>query len=133
MGVETKGPWDLECRLFGTFDVRLEGRPLPPLSYRKEKWLLALLVLRHDRDLPRDWLATTFWPDNDESQGLFYLRKALYSLRTALGDQAGRLRSPASGMVRLDLSGAFSDVQAFDAAVARREGEGQEEGRSIAK
>ena len=45
MIVEAKEPRDLEFRLFGIFDVRLKGRPLPPLRYRKEKWLLALLVL----------------------------------------------------------------------------------------
>src|SRR5262252_2299634 len=130
MAVATKETWDLEIRLFGTFDVRLKERPLPPLRYRKEKWLLALLALRHDHDLARDWLAATFWPDNEESQGLFYLRKALSNLRNALGDEAGRLRSPTSRLVRLDLSGAFSDVHAFDAAIQegmRPEASGQSE------
>lgn len=108
----------LEIRLFGTFDVRVEGRPLPPLRSRKEQWLLALLALRHDRDTSRDWLATIFWPDNEESQGLFYLRKALSNLRNALGEEAVRLQSPTARTVRLDLSGAFSDVRVFDVAVA---------------
>lgn len=109
----------MELRLFGSFDVRINGQPLSRLRSRKEQWLLALLALKHDRDVSRDWLAATFWPDNEESQGLFYLRKALSNLRNALGDEAVRLQSPTSRTVRLDLSGAFSDVCDFDAAVAR--------------
>ena len=46
MIVTTDDPRDLEFRLFGTFDVRLKEHALPPLRSRKEKWLLALLVLR---------------------------------------------------------------------------------------
>ncbi|MES2465306.1 MAG: BTAD domain-containing putative transcriptional regulator, partial [Armatimonadota bacterium] len=109
----------LELCLFGTFDVRVRGSGLPPLRYRKELWLLALLALRQGREVPRDWLAATFWPDNDESKGLFYLRKALSNLRNALGEEAARLQSPTPRTVRLDLSNAFSDVLVFDAAVAR--------------
>ena len=124
-GQETQA---LELRLFGAFDVRVHGSPLPPLRYRKEQWLLALLALRHDRDVPRERLAATFWPDNEESQGLFYLRKALSNLRNALGEEALRLLSPTSRTVRLDLSGAFCDVCLFDAAVGSSLAEaGQEE------
>jgi len=111
----------LEMRLFGTFEVTLGGRPLPPLRYRKELWLLALLTLRHDRDVPRDWLATTFWPDNEESKGLFYLRKALSNLRTALGEEANRLQSPTPRTVRLDLTGAIVDIIRFDTAIGGQE------------
>lgn len=127
MTVQTNELGGLECRLFGTFDVRLKGLSLPPLRYRKEKWLLALLILRQERDVPRDWLAGTLWPDNEESLGRFYLRKALSNLRKALGDEASRLQSPTSLMLRLNMSGAFSDVLAFDAAVSGREAAGEEE------
>lgn len=108
----------LEIRLFGGFDVRIAGEPMPPLRYRKEQGLLALLVLRHDRDVPRDWLAATFWPDNEESQALFYLRKSLSNLRKALGAEAARLQSPTTRTLRFDLSDAFADVAAFDHAMA---------------
>ena len=43
----------LEIRLFGGFDVRIDGKPLPSLRSRREQWLLALLVLRQDRDTAR--------------------------------------------------------------------------------
>lgn len=107
----------LEVRLFGGFTALVGGKPLPSLRSRREQWLLALLVLRHDRDTDREWLATTLWPDNDEKQALFYLRKSLSNLRTALGDESARILSPSPKIVRLDLTGAFSDVAEFDAAV----------------
>ena len=116
--VPTEPQRALEFRLFGAFESSLNGRALPPLRSRKEKWLLALLALRHDREIPRDWLAATFWPDTHESQGLFYLRKALSNLRQALGTEKERLLASATHTVRLDLSGAFCDVLAFDAALA---------------
>lgn len=111
----------LEVRLFGGFDVRIEGEPLPALRSRREQWLLALLVLRQDRNTARDWLATTLWPDNDEAQALFYLRKSLSNLRQALGSASSCLLSPTPRTVRLNLTGAFADVVAFDQALQAQE------------
>ncbi len=107
-----------EVRLFGGFEARVNGSPLPPLRSRREQWLLALLVLRQAKEVSRDWLAGTLWPDNTEEQALFYLRKSLSNLRRALGPEARRVLSPSLRTVRLDLSGAYSDVAAFDQAVA---------------
>lgn len=109
----------LELRLFGTFEVRVAGQTVSSLRARKEQWLLALLALRHDRDVSRSWLASTLWPENDETQALFYLRKTLSSLRQTLGNEATRLQSPSKSTVRFDLSDAFCDVVVFDAATAR--------------
>src|SRR5687768_16383828 len=97
----------LSIRLLGGFDVWVDGRPLPRLRSRSERWLLALLVLRHDRDTDRAWLAETRWPESAPERALFYLRRGLAELRRALGSQAHRLRSPAPRALRLDLSGAF--------------------------
>ncbi|MCW3095411.1 MAG: transcriptional regulator, LuxR family [Chthonomonadaceae bacterium] len=112
----------LEVRLFGGFEARVDDRPLPPLRSRREQWLLALLVLRQDRDTSRDWLASTLWPDNEEAQALFYLRKALSNLRQALGTEAVRLQIPDRRSVRLEMAGAFADVVAFDSALKRAVG-----------
>ena len=111
-----------EIRLFGGFDARLNGNSLPPLRSRREQWLLALLVLRQDRDTSRDWLATTLWPDNDEQQALFYLRKSLSNLRKALTTEASRLLAPTQRTVRLDMAGAFADVISFDNALKQTAG-----------
>ncbi len=117
----------LEIQLFGGFEARVDGRPLPPLRSRREQWLLALLVLRQGRDTSRDWLAASLWPDNDMEQALFYLRKSLSNLRKALGEAAYRLLSPTPRAVRLDLTGAFVDVVSFDGALSRAVGSSDSE------
>ncbi|MCW3096940.1 MAG: hypothetical protein JWL77_2558 [Chthonomonadaceae bacterium] len=106
-----------QVRLLGGFEVRLGDGPLPPLRSRREQWLLALLVLRQDRDTARDWLAAALWPDNDAPQALFYLRKSLSNLRQALGTESARLLAPTPRTVRLNMTGAFADVVAFDRAL----------------
>jgi predicted ATPase/class 3 adenylate cyclase len=109
----------LTLRLFGPFDVRVNGDPLPRLRSRKGQSLLALLTLRHDREVERAWLAGMLWPDRPTSLALATLRRDLTDLRRALGTEAGRLRSPTPHNLCLDLTGAEADVVAFDAAIAR--------------
>jgi len=106
-----------EAHLFGSFEMRLEGRPLPALRSKRETWLLALLLLHHTRDTSREWLASTLWPENTEEQALFYLRKALSNVRKALGSQSERLKSPTPRTLRFEIEGGFLDVAAFDRAV----------------
>src|SRR5689334_15205481 len=83
----------LTIQLFGSFDVRLNGQPLPPLRSRKGRWLLALLTLRAGCPVERGWLAGTLWPDSSERLALASLRMSLKDLRRALGPAAVRLRS----------------------------------------
>jgi DNA-binding SARP family transcriptional activator len=108
----------LSISLFGPFDVRVNGDPLPRLRSRKGYWLLALLVLRHDREVERSWLAGTLWPDDPEPQAFASLRNSLKDLRQALGSEARRLGSPTPRTLALDLEGVEVDLLAFDAAVA---------------
>src|SRR5205823_2909646 len=75
----------LDIRLFGSFAVCIGGQPLAPLHSRKGHSLLALLTLRHEREVQRDWLAGTLWPDSTERQALHNLRQTLSNLRHALG------------------------------------------------
>ena len=91
-----------------------KGEPIPPLRSRKGLWLLALLALRYERDVPRDWLAETLWPDSSSAQALSSLRRTLTDLRRALGREAARLTSPNLHALRLRLDRAFLDVAAFD-------------------
>src|SRR5689334_830714 len=93
----------LAMRLFGPMDVRVQGRPLPQLRSRKGYWLLALLVLRHERPVERDWLAGTLWPESLQSQAYSSLRRTLTDLRQAMGEEAARLRSPTPHTLCLDL------------------------------
>ena len=111
--------YPLEIRLFGTWEARTHGRPLPPLRSRKERWLLALLALRFHTETFRETLAASLWPDVEKGQGLQYLRRSLSNLRQALGQEAPRLLSPTSRTLRLDLSDAFCDVLTFEQALAQ--------------
>ena len=53
----------LAITLFGPMQVRVQGILLPPFRSRKALWLLALLTLRHERPVEREWLTGTLWPD----------------------------------------------------------------------
>src|ERR1051325_161701 len=108
----------LVIRLFGPFDVQLQGQSLPRTRTRKEQWLLALLALRYDRALDRNWLAGLFWPDSTEEQALINLRRSLSNLRSVLGKEAARLTSPTPRTLRLDVADADIDVLAFDQAIS---------------
>jgi predicted ATPase/DNA-binding SARP family transcriptional activator len=108
----------LSIRLLGPFEARLPAGSLLRLRSRKEQWLLALLILQHDRPQERTWLAGMLWPDSTETQALANLRNCLAGLRHALGPEADRLRSPTARALVLDLMGAEVDVPAFDAAIA---------------
>ena len=53
----------LTLRLLGACEVLVHGKSLPPMRYRRDLWLLALLALRHEREVVRDELAALLWPD----------------------------------------------------------------------
>jgi len=81
-------------------------------------WLLALLTLRQNRPVEREWLAATLWPDLDQTQAYANLRPLLTELRRALGSEAERLQSPSRRTLLLELTGADADVCTFDTAIA---------------
>lgn len=110
----------LTIRLFGPPQVRVNGEPMPHLKTRKGLWLLALLALRHGREVERAWLAGTLWPENQESQSLTYLRQSLSDLRHALGPEAARVCSPSpQRTLCLNLTDADVDVVTFDECLKR--------------
>ena len=123
MSIPLEGTYPLALRLFGPFDVQVDGRALPRLRSQKGQWLLGLLILRHDQSLERTWLAGLLWPDSTESQALANLRLSLTDLRKALGVQAKHLQAPTPRTLRFALAGAWADVAVFDAAV-QQEGAG---------
>src|SRR5215469_8761905 len=96
--------------LFGPMQVWVQGQPFSHERSRKALWLLALLTLRHDRPVEREWLAGTLWPDVDQSQAFANLRPTLSELRSALADQGERLRAPTRHTLRLDLADAEVDL-----------------------
>lgn len=105
--------------LFGPMRVRVQGSLLPPFRSRKALWALALLTLRHERPVEREWLAATLWPDVRQEQAFANLRPVLSELRRALGEQGTRLQSPGRQTLVLELSGAEVDVIVFDTAIKK--------------
>ncbi|MCW3099979.1 MAG: hypothetical protein JWL77_5597 [Chthonomonadaceae bacterium] len=114
----TNSSTSLAIRLFGPFDVTLDGQPLPRLRTRKGQWLLALLLLRYPQSVDRHWLAGVLWAESDESQAAYNLRRSLSDLHHVLGKEAYRLHALPRSSLHLDLSGAMVDLFAFDAAIA---------------
>ena len=108
----------LQMRLFGPPTVLIDGQPMPRLKTRKGLWLLALLALRANRDVDRNWLAGTLWPDADESTSLTYLRQTLTDLRKVLGPASDCIKSTGFRSLRLDLEGGDCDVSQFDVLIA---------------
>lgn len=106
-----------EMRLFGPFDVRVNGAPMGRLRSRKGNWLLALLALRGGGEVARSFLAGTLWPESGESQSLASLRQSLADLRSALHHEAWRLSSPTQQTLRLEIDGIDLDVARFDSQI----------------
>src|SRR5947207_2320302 len=117
----------LVIRLFGGWEVQIDGRPIPATRTRKGQWLLALLALNQGRAVARERLAAILWPDSADSQSLANLRFSLTNLRHVLGPEARRLLAPTSRSLRLDLTSAVCDLSAFDAAIARGDAASLEE------
>lgn len=70
----------LELRLFGCFDLRVEGRSVE--MGRREQKLVAFLALRGRRS--RAYVAGMLWPDTSESRAMTSLRTAVLRSRRAV-------------------------------------------------
>lgn len=73
----------LEVRLLGTFDVRLDGRPIP-FSSRPAQSLFAYLILKAGTPHRREKLAALLWPDSSEETARGNLRHALWQVRKGI-------------------------------------------------
>lgn len=69
-------------RLFGGFDVDLDGATVLPLESARVESLLAYLVLHRDAAQSRQRLAFRLWPDSTEAQARTNLRHVLHNLRS---------------------------------------------------
>ncbi len=78
-------PKSLEIKLFGEFEVALDGEPVLIRS-AKAKAALSYIAFHFPNPIRRLKLATLLWSDMDESRGLANLRLALVELRELIGD-----------------------------------------------
>lgn len=74
----------LEVSLFGTFQVKLNGKPLPNFRSVNTQGLFIYLILQAERPFTRETLATLFWSDVPDSTAKKNLRQTLYQLRQLL-------------------------------------------------
>jgi DNA-binding SARP family transcriptional activator len=77
----------LDVRLFGSFQVSLDGEPLTAFETDKARALLAYLAVEADRGHRRESLSAMFWPDRPEAAARRNLRQTLFRLRQAIGDR----------------------------------------------
>ncbi|HLK57593.1 MAG TPA: tetratricopeptide repeat protein [Chthonomonadaceae bacterium] len=117
---ETREP-ALDIQLFGPMRVTLHQMSLPRFRSRSTSWLLAMLALRLGRDVAREWLAGSLWPDSEPEQALYNLRRCLSELRQAFGTEADALLTPARQTLRLNREGVRVDVDVFETMVSQWE------------
>ncbi|MEP7326939.1 MAG: BTAD domain-containing putative transcriptional regulator, partial [Gemmatimonadota bacterium] len=107
----------IELRTLGALDLRKQGKEVRAvLQQPKRLGLLAYLAMATPRRFHRrDALLGMFWSELDQSHARAALRRALYFLRQALGDEAVVGRGDEELAVAESL---WSDVGEFEAAVA---------------
>ena len=70
----------------GTFRVTRNAQPITNFRSSNVQGLLVYLSLQSGRAIPRDLLATLFWPDEPEKIARANFRQSIYQLRKVLGD-----------------------------------------------
>jgi serine/threonine-protein kinase len=107
----------LELRVFGPVELAGSDRAESLLVQPKRVALLAYLVLARPRGFHRrDRLVSLFWPEHSADSARAALRKAIYAIRQALGDEVLTARGDEELAVNRDLL--WCDALEFDAAVA---------------
>jgi DNA-binding SARP family transcriptional activator len=117
----------VEVLLFGGFQLRHDGDPLPPIPSRAARSLFAYLLTDRGVRHPRERLAAQFWPDLPEARARRRLSHTLWQVQDALGDVAGELdllevRSDTLA-IRRDAPYEL-DVEAFERGLDRFQGRG---------
>lgn len=98
----------LHLALMGGIDARKPDGAIN-IGYAKLHGLLAFLAMSGGIPLRRDHLAALFWPEMPPTAGRQNLRRALFNLKSALGD-AGQLLSAERDMVTLACQGLWLDA-----------------------
>lgn len=123
------GQWDerpapVEVRLFGAFEMQVDGRPLDLAALKpRPRAVLRFLALHAGRPVHREVLQETFWPEADAATGARSLHVALSALRRELAPGGARgacdLLVRDGDAYRLALPDRSRvDLATFDAAVA---------------
>lgn len=111
---------------FGGFEVRRDDRRLADFESWRARALAAFLITHRGQPFSRDRLANLLWPEIDAETARRNLRQALYNLRSTLEapDGPALVRSD-GGSIHLELGEGWLDLEAFEAALATRPGDGE--------
>jgi DNA-binding SARP family transcriptional activator/TolB-like protein/TolA-binding protein len=109
----------IELRTLGSLDLRQDGREVRAvLQQPKRLALLAYLAINTPRRFHRrDALLGLFWPELDQNHARAALRRAIYFLRQALGDDV--IVGRGDEELAIQEAGFFADVAAFENALAK--------------
>src|SRR5215510_2670364 len=114
LGNGSKGPVRWSLRLFGGFELGvLPGGERVVSPGKRERILLAYLVLSPNCRQPRQKLATLLWGDAPDEIALHNLRTCIWNLRKALGDIEHRFIASEGEDIVLDAAAFDADVLAF--------------------
>jgi len=108
-----------EIRLLGRFEVVVDGRTIPPESWRRRDAaaLVKLLALSRGHKLLRDQVLDALWPDLLVEQGAPRLHKAAHYARNALGSRSS-VALEGDVVALFPHKELWVDVDTFDEAVA---------------
>ena len=105
-----------DFRILGELQVLLDGRP-SELGSRRQRRLLACLILRSGQSISTERLLDDLWPEEAPQTARHALHVYVSRLRTALGSERDRLQSDGIGY-RLRLSAEDLDAARFERLVA---------------
>jgi DNA-binding SARP family transcriptional activator len=114
---------EIDVKLFGAFELHLNGEQDFSIRYDKVRALLAYLVLMPHIEHRRIALASMLWPDVPDDKALGSLRQCLTQLRQTLGESARAkplLQVTRNTLCFAPSDGFYSDVTALSSATADR-------------
>ena len=115
----------VHIRLLGSFDVTVDGRPVPAGSWRRRSaaGLVKLLALQQERRLSREQVIDALWPDLLLDEAGPRLHSAAHYARSALGSTDAVVL--AGGVVTLLPNAQVTvDVAEFDRAAQAARADG---------
>ena len=117
----------LDIRLFGHANVSFAGVPLKFAKHSTTLAMLACVLLKRGRPMPRESLAICFFPEVDEAAALAELRRYLYLANKALPacDVEPWLLLDAETVRWNERANAFVDVVEFERLSVSAETQGQ--------
>ncbi|CAN5862685.1 NB-ARC domain-containing protein [soil metagenome] len=112
----------LQLRLFGAFELQLDGVVIQQFEANTARGLLAYLAIEGDQPHPRVALAALLWGVDSDAPGLTNLRSCLRRLRNALGGEAKAaafLQNVQGGLQLATQADGWVDVHAFETLLAQ--------------